>query len=151
MATKNRVRENTLGSINERIRRDTERSVARVAEAGPLAIGRRLAELDREWTIERYLQLIPSTLTLAGVGMGAARGRRWLIFPAVIAGFLLEHAIQGWCPPLPVLRRLGVRTRGEIDDERYALKALRGDFQDLSVTERPDRGAVREALQAVRR
>jgi hypothetical protein len=29
---------------------------------------------------------------------------------------------------LPVFRRLGVRTRDEIDRERYGLKALRGDF-----------------------
>lgn len=128
MAFKNRVQASTAGSRSERIRRESERRVARVAEEGPLAIDRRLAELEREWSIERYLQLVPATLTLAGVGLGAARGRRWLVFPAVVAGFLLEHALQGWCPPLPVLRRLGVRTRGEIDDERFALKALRGDF-----------------------
>jgi hypothetical protein len=35
---------------------------------------------------------------------------------------------QGWCPPLTVFRRLGVRTRREIDLERYAIKALRGDL-----------------------
>ena len=29
------------------------------------------------------------------------------------------------------LRRTGVRTRREIDEERYALKALRGDFSGL--------------------
>jgi hypothetical protein len=35
---------------------------------------------------------------------------------------------QGRCPPLSVLRRRGVRTRREIEAERCALKALRGDF-----------------------
>src|SRR5438874_9255842 len=35
------------------------------------------------------------------------------------------------CPPVPVLRRKGVRTRREIDAERYALKALRGDFSSV--------------------
>ena len=45
-----------------------------------------------------------------------------------MTGFLLQHALQGWCPPVPVFRRLGVRTTAEIDRERYALKALRGDF-----------------------
>jgi len=34
----------------------------------------------------------------------------------------LQHGLQGWCPPLPLLRRLGIRTRGEIDREKYALK-----------------------------
>ena len=40
----------------------------------------------------------------------------------------MQHALQGWCPPIELFRRLGVRTAGEIARERYALKALRGDF-----------------------
>jgi hypothetical protein len=32
---------------------------------------------------------------------------------------------------VPILRRKGVRTRREIDAERYALKALRGDFVEV--------------------
>jgi len=45
--------------------------------------------------------------------------------------FLFQHSVQGWCPPLPVFRRLGVCTRSEIDQEKFALKALRGDFDSL--------------------
>jgi hypothetical protein len=54
--------------------------------------------------------------------------RRFFVLPAVVAGFLLQHAVQGWCPPLPLFRRSGVRTAAEIGNERYALKAIRGDF-----------------------
>ncbi|MEY7848852.1 hypothetical protein AB7C87_06560 [Natrarchaeobius sp. A-rgal3] len=43
---------------------------------------------------------------------------------AVIAAFLRQHALQGWCPPIPVLRRRGVRTRREIDTERRALEEI---------------------------
>jgi hypothetical protein len=43
--------------------------------------------------------------------------------------------VQGWCPPLPVFRRLGIRTASEIDYERYALKSLRGDFDELDSEE----------------
>ena len=32
---------------------------------------------------------------------------------------------------MPMLRRLGVRTRHEIDAEKYALKILRGDFDGI--------------------
>jgi hypothetical protein len=46
----------------------------------------------------------------------------------IVASFLLQHAVQGWCPPVSIFRRLGVRTMREMDEERYALKALRGDF-----------------------
>jgi hypothetical protein len=42
--------------------------------------------------------------------------------------FFVQHAIQGWCPPIPIFRAYKVRTRPEIDREKYALKALRGDF-----------------------
>jgi hypothetical protein len=48
-----------------------------------------------------------------------------------VLSFLFQHAVQGWRPPVPVFRRLGVRTREEIDRERYALKALRGDFNGV--------------------
>jgi len=64
--------------------------------------------------------------------MGMTLGRRWLVLPALVSGFLLQHALQGWCPPVPVLRRLGFRTMAEIDRERYALKTLRGDFVGLT-------------------
>ena len=53
------------------------------------------------------------------------------MLPLVVSGFLLQHAIQGWCPPLPVFRKLGFRTRAEIEQERYALKLLRGDFSEI--------------------
>ena len=45
-----------------------------------------------------------------------------------VTWFMLQHALQGWCPPLPVLRRMGVRTAAEIHQEIIALRILRGDF-----------------------
>jgi hypothetical protein len=46
-------------------------------------------------------------------------------------GFLIQQALRGDCPPYQLLRRLGFRTRQEIERERYALKALRGDFDRI--------------------
>ncbi len=57
--------------------------------------------------------------------------------PLLVSGFLFQHAIEGWCPPVPILRRLGFRTSYEIDEERQALKALRGDF-DLASRSEPE-------------
>jgi hypothetical protein len=31
------------------------------------------------------------------------------ILPALVTAFLFQHAVQGWCPPVPILRRLGFR------------------------------------------
>jgi hypothetical protein len=49
--------------------------------------------------------------------------------------FLLMYAVQGWCPPVSILRRFGFRTRQEIDLEKYALKALRGDSEKIAPQE----------------
>jgi hypothetical protein len=94
------------------------------------AITTRINELDREWDIERALEVNMSSVALTGIALTVFHSRRWLVLPAVVLGFFLQHAIQGWCPPLPVLRRLGFRTRKEIDQEKYALKVLRGDFKE---------------------
>jgi len=99
--------------------------------ANPAQIRQRLRELDEEWDIERAIEANASSLALAGVALGATGDRRWLLLPALVTGFLLQHAVQGWCPPVPVLRRLGFRTAYEIEEERTALKALRGDFKEM--------------------
>lgn len=120
-STVDRVPRHTAEHINETIRRRSEADVARVTAAGPGAVERRLAELDREWDVERTLEANAAVVVLAGSLLGATVDRRFFALPAVVAGFLLQHAVQGWCPPLPVLRRLGVRTAAEIDAERDAL------------------------------
>ena len=148
-STLNRVHDNTDAEVNERIRRQTQANIARYANADPVAIERRLAELDREWDIERCVETLAPSLTLAGLFLGVTVNKKWLILPAVVQGFFLQHALQGWCPPIPVLRRLGVRTQAEIDQERYALKALRGDFRGTSRDEGRSRDRVRQAVEAV--
>ncbi|HTO33126.1 MAG TPA: hypothetical protein VL202_18400 [Pararhizobium sp.] len=67
--------------------------------------------------------------------LGISGDRKWFGLPVIVTGFLLQHAIQGWCPPIPILRRLGFRTADEIGQERYALKALRGDFDGVATAE----------------
>lgn len=147
--TTTRVSENTAEEINQRIRRETELRVACCAVGGREAIDRRLEELDREWNIERTLEANAATISLIGLGLGALSDRRFFVLPGIIAGFLLQHAVQGWCPPVPVLRRLGFRTPSEIAEERYALKALRGDFQEVPTSLEPEASRSAEAaLQA---
>lgn len=120
-SSEDRVRRSTAEHLNREIDRKTEENAARFSDADPQRIERRIAELDREWDIERVLEVNASTLALSGLVLGLTVNRKWLALPAVVLPFLLQHGLQGWCPPLPVLRRLGVRTRSEIDREKYAL------------------------------
>jgi hypothetical protein len=127
--TSTRVEHSTADVVNRRIEDETAGNVATVAARGSEAIDKRLKELDREWDIERTLEANASIVILTALTLGFLVNRKWLRLPFLVAGFLLLHALQGWCPPVPVLRRLGVRTAREIDLERTALRLLRHDFQ----------------------
>lgn len=140
--TTTRVERNTAETINERIERETVANIERVAKRGPAAIAERLEELDREWDMERTLETNASSVVLLGVVLGFTVNRRWFLLPGIAAGFLLQHALQGWCPPIPIFRRRGVRTAREIEIEATALRILRGDFEGA------DRSAQDAFLQA---
>jgi len=115
-------------SSKDRIQARTLHDVSRYIGADPVFIDERLRELEREWDVERTLEANAASLTLLGLGLGLTVNRKFLLLPVVAAAFLLEHALQGWCPPVSVLRRLGIRTAAEIQEEIIALRILRGDF-----------------------
>jgi hypothetical protein len=96
--TTTRVPRHTARHVNAQLYRQIEANVARTAAGGREAMTRRLAELDREWDIERTLEANAATASLIGLTLGATVDRRWFLFPAVVAGFLLQHAVQGWSP-----------------------------------------------------
>lgn len=130
-STAERVPRHTASEVNLRIQEETEQRLAYYADH-PAEIGARLEELKREWDVERTIEANAATLAFTGVILGATVDKRWLALPALVTGFLFQHAVQGWCPPVPVLRRMGFRTAEEISKERYALKVLRGDFQPVA-------------------
>jgi len=150
--TAGRVSAHTTDHANASIREAAERRVASTVAHGPAAIDDRIEALDREWDIERTLEANAASISLVGLALGATVDRRFFLLPAAVAGFLLQHALQGWCPPLPVFRRLGVRTAAEIAAEKYALKAIRGDFRGVPVDTAGHGGAsARIALESARR
>ena len=126
-----RVRSHSAARINQRTDAETQRCLEELAAKDREAIAGHIEALEREWDVERYLQMNASLVSLAGIVLGGTVSRRFLVLPAAVFGFFFQHAVQGWCPPLPLFRRMGVRTRREINRERYALKALRGDFDTL--------------------
>ena len=146
-----RVEQHTDEAINEQIRRHTEQRISSVGRQGRCGIDRRLGEMDQEWDIERTLEANAASIALLGLVLGVLVNRRFFAFPAVVAGFLLQHAVQGWCPPVPVFRRLGFRTAREIASERYALKVIRGDFDDLPVAHTIDEEKAGRILAAMNR
>jgi hypothetical protein len=145
-----RVEHSTRPEVNRRIRADADAQVARLEGADAVEFEAPLASLEKEWDIERVLQANASTLVILGVALGYFVDRRFLLLPAAVLGFFAQHAVQGWCPPIPIFRARGVRTLREIERERYAIKALRGDFDRVPPPGAAGAGErVRAALSAV--
>lgn len=149
-ATTQRVELHTAPALNEAIRQRADAQIVRLEGAPGAEVEQRLRALDREWDVERLLQTNAAVIVLLGLALASRVSRKFLLLPAGVFGFFAQHALQGWCPPIPVFRRLGVRTQREIERERYALKALRGDFDALPAEgATPTAERVRAALAAV--
>ncbi|WP_111414540.1 DUF2892 domain-containing protein [Billgrantia lactosivorans] len=150
-STTSRVENNTSKQANYEIQKKTMQSIVYYSE-NPNEIDQRLSELDHEWDIERTLEANAATISLVGISLGVLVNKRWLALPFAVSGFLLQHAIQGWCPPVVIFRNRGIRTSAEIDHERYALKALRGDFENLDkVGEGSHKERAKKALDIVKK
>jgi hypothetical protein len=96
------------------------------------------------------LEANAGSVILLGSLLGATVDRKWFLV-STAAAFLLQHAIQGWCPPVGFFRRFGFRTATEIDYERDALKTLRGDFRNAPSAGHKDRAEINRLLQNVER
>lgn len=148
VAEPDRVRANTWHEVNERL--DAQAAVRiQTAASGGEDLNRAIAELDREWDFERVMEAEAATMGLAGLALAVAVDRRFLFLPGFVAAMGLLHALQGWYPLMPIFRRIGIRSQDEIDRERYALKALRGDFDGLSASDTTNTGRAAAAWRAV--
>jgi hypothetical protein len=121
----------------------TQIKLREAAERGPEELSERIGRARSEWDFERVVEVEASLTGLMGLVLGAISGRRFFFFmPGIAASMLLVHALHGWYPLLPVLRRIGVRSQNEIDTEYYALKLLRGDFDQVSSSAAEGRAAA---------
>ncbi len=145
-----RVTDNTSDHVNETIRQATRVKLASHAAAGPAAVAARLAALEHEWDLERVMGLVLGTAVLAGLAMNRSGHQRGVLLAAAAAASLVAHASHGWSPLLGMFRRLGFRTAQEIQEERQALKALRGDFRVLSGSGPITRQSLDQAIAIVR-
>lgn len=143
-----RIRRHTAPRVMERIDQLTQSSLDATAGAGRDAIVARIKDLDREWDVDRALM---ANFALAGGLSFFLSQRRWgwtpwrPILGAQVA-FLLMHAVVGWCPPLVIFRRLGVRTAKEISAERSALVARLGSLPLPPISTRSMPGPEEDAV-----
>jgi hypothetical protein len=117
-----RVRRNTADEINRQIDLKTNDNIREYTSRDSGAIRGRIAGLNKEWDLERALEFTSALNVLVGLALGLAVNKKWLLLSAFSSAFLVQHALQGWCPPLPVFRRFGIRTKDEINKEKIALE-----------------------------
>src|SRR5687768_3347896 len=117
--TATRVAKHTSPQVNRRIAEETYRRLEAIG-SNRKRIRARLLELEREWDIERAIEANAASLILTGSVLGVTVHKRFFALPVAVSAFLLQHAVEGWCPPVPLLRKLGFRTHREIEDERHA-------------------------------
>jgi len=145
-----RIRRLTFKQDLERIDKGIRDSVRKYAKSGPSAITGRLTELDSEWPVERALMAGAGSFVWLGLLLGGTIHRRLTAVSAVAGAMLLLFALFGWAPPVLIMRRLGIRTQREINRERIALKALRGDFNRLDEGQPDEETRVDRALKSAR-
>lgn len=128
-ATTRRVEQNTASTVNQRMDEALRQSISRHLDADRQQLDRRLKELDREWNVERMIETEAPTMIGLGIALGVTHNRRWFGLSAFAASMVILHNLQGWYPMLPLFRRLGLRSQQEIEQERMALRVLRGDHE----------------------
>ncbi|MFN8610121.1 MAG: hypothetical protein U0931_21440 [Vulcanimicrobiota bacterium] len=118
-----RVRRHTHQLVNQKIDMEIQASLDRLHGAPPAAVRARLERLEHEWDIDQIIEGQAGALVNLGLALCRRDRRGYMLAGLGFAG-LLSHALTGWSPTLPLLRRLGFRTRREIDREKFALLSL---------------------------
>lgn len=130
--TVHRVQYHTSCKTNQKIRNETIERLNDFADYDDTVISQRIYELNQEWDTERVLEANAAALVLAGTMLGFAHKKCWFLLSGAVGCFLLKHALTGWCPPLPIIRKMGIRTSEEIYNEKTVLKEMRGDFSQIT-------------------
>ncbi len=123
-ATSKRVKLHTNEAVNNKIKKQTLDNISNYVYKSKEEIHNRIKELDEEWDIERVLETNAASAIVLSTALGFTVNKKWFLATGVVGGFLLQHAIQGWCPPVELFRRMGIRTCSEINYEKNALKSL---------------------------
>lgn len=127
-ATTHRVAAYTNPEINEMIRKNTLENLLCLEDAEEEELSKRIRNLNSEWDTERFVEAKAALCVMGCSLFGIAKNKYWSFLSLIAATFLLQHALLGWCPSAPVMRKLGIRSAEEINQEKTVLKMLRKDY-----------------------
>lgn len=120
-----------LGMRNQAESESLESRLARLADSGIAAINAKIKEIDQEFSSHSAAVLGIAALILIGTFVAVTFGGWWLILPVVGVLLMLQLIFQRADWIHYAVQSMGFRSREKIEQERIALKALRGDFRSL--------------------
>lgn len=130
--TTKRVFLNTHPKDNAKIRHHTIARLDSYKHSSNQVLTDKIEKLNSEWDTERFLEANAASIVMVSTLLGLKHSKYWFLITGAVGLFLLQHALQGWCPPVPFIRKRGMRTSEEINNERIALKILRKDFSEVN-------------------
>lgn len=89
-----RVRRSTASSVNVEIDRKIDENIRHYSTLNSLEISRRIRQLDREWDVERVLEVNAASLALSGLALSFVANRKWLYLPAACWLFYYSMAFK---------------------------------------------------------
>ena len=134
-ATTQRVAIYTNPDVNEMIRNNTVENLMCLEDAEEEELTKRIQKLNAEWDMERFVEARAAVCVMGCSLFGIAKNKYWSFLSLIAATFLLQHALLGWCPSAPIMRKMGIRTAEEINQEKIVLKALRKDFAHVKLND----------------
>jgi hypothetical protein len=65
-------------------------------------------------TIERGLRLMAGVFVLLSLALGYSVSPYWYLFTAFVGLNLLQSGFTNWCPAMWMLRKLGLKSPGDV-------------------------------------
>ena len=118
------------GSRDLTIEAGTDRSLNYYSDQLP-DLQKNLRQLNLAWGFERIG--LPLSVVFISGAVGFLLKRRFAAASLFALGFFLQQILKKQQPLSPPLRNLGVGDRNELELERYAMKAQRGDLGKIEV------------------
>ncbi|WMJ76771.1 MULTISPECIES: YgaP-like transmembrane domain [unclassified Sedimentibacter] len=127
--TTKRIALNTNSATNANIKNNTLRRINIYKNSSDKILSDNIDKLNSEWDIDRIIEVRAASIVLASTIIGLTTNKKyWFMLSGTAGLFLMQHALQGWCPSVPIIRKLGIRTSEEINNEKIVYKMLRDDF-----------------------
>ncbi len=118
---KHKISDASSFKTKEEVNKQIEDNINYYSVESEAAIKDHINDLDAEWDVESAVELNVAIASFSGLILAAAFNKKWLVVPALAAGFLARYALRGGSERMHFG---GLRSRREIAREKYGLQEV---------------------------